>query len=227
MSTGITVVIPVFNGVLYLGAAIESVLAQTRAADAIIVVDDGSTDDPAAIASQFGSKVQCLRRPHEGAAAARNAGHAAVRSPLLAFLDADDLWDPRKLEWQLPLIEDAKEPKVIFGHTEKFVSPDLSEEERMLLRWEPGPVSGLCCSSMLIQNSAFGYLGGFNPSIQVGEFLEWFARARKAGFQSVTIPQVVFRRRLHKNNMGRSQNNSRMNFTRTMKAILDIKRGIT
>jgi glycosyltransferase involved in cell wall biosynthesis len=227
VSTGVSVVIPVFNGALYLGAAIESVLAQTRAADAIIVVDDGSTDESAAVASQFGAKVQYLRRLHEGAAAARNAGQAAVQSPLLAFLDADDLWLPQKLERQLPLIANAKEPNIIFGHTERFVSPDLSEEERMLLRWDPGPVAGPCCSSMLMQNSAFASLGGFNPSLQVGEFLEWFARARKAEFQCVTIPEVVFRRRLHKNNMGRSHNNSRANFARTMKAVLDIKRAST
>ena len=95
----ISVVIPVFNGERFLAEAIESVAAQTLPPEEIIIVDDGSTDASPAIAGSF-SKVRLIRQPNTGGAAARNAGIGAARSDLVAFLDQDDLWAPRKLELQ-------------------------------------------------------------------------------------------------------------------------------
>jgi glycosyltransferase involved in cell wall biosynthesis len=86
------VVIPAYNRAALVGRAIESALAQRRRPEQIIVVDDGSTDDTAAVAGAFGADVDVVRQDHAGVGAARNAGVARARTDLVAFLDSDDFW---------------------------------------------------------------------------------------------------------------------------------------
>jgi CTP:molybdopterin cytidylyltransferase MocA len=99
----VSVVIPVYNGARYVWAAIESVLAQRsgRAAIECIVVNDGSTDDSAAVIASFGDRVVAIRQANAGVAAARNAGLRAARGEFVAFLDQDDWWLPEKIERQM------------------------------------------------------------------------------------------------------------------------------
>lgn len=94
----ISVVIPCYNSAAWVGAAVRSVLRQTRAADEIIVVDDGSADDPAAVVRGFGGSVRLIRRENGGLSAARNTGTAATAGEWLLFLDADDTLFPDALE---------------------------------------------------------------------------------------------------------------------------------
>ncbi|WP_317997256.1 glycosyltransferase family 2 protein [Vulcanimicrobium alpinum] len=94
----VSVVIPAYNAESFIGAAIESVRVQTSLPAEVIVVDDGSTDRTAEIASQAGARVVTQR--NSGPSAARNAGVDAASSPWIAFLDADDRWAPDKLESQ-------------------------------------------------------------------------------------------------------------------------------
>ena len=94
----VSVVIPAYNAESCIGAAIESVRAQTSLPAEVIVVDDGSTDRTAEIASQAGARVVSQR--NSGPSAARNAGVDAASSPWIAFLDADDRWAADKLEAQ-------------------------------------------------------------------------------------------------------------------------------
>jgi glycosyltransferase involved in cell wall biosynthesis len=93
----IAVIIPTFNHAHFLADAIRSVLAQTRAADEIIVVDDGSTDDPAAVVAQFPT-VRVIRQDNGGLSAARNTGLRSCSTSHVVFLDADDLLMPHALE---------------------------------------------------------------------------------------------------------------------------------
>lgn len=97
----ISVVIPAYNAEKYIARAVESVLKQTRPADEIIVVDDGSTDKTADMVRAFGDRVRLIQQPNAGVSAARNAGIRAARGNWIAFLDADDEWLPEKLELQL------------------------------------------------------------------------------------------------------------------------------
>jgi glycosyltransferase involved in cell wall biosynthesis len=100
------VVIPAFNVAQYVGQAVESVLVQTLPAARIVVVDDGSVDDTALIVERFGDAVTCIRQENRGVAAARNRGARECGTEWVAFLDADDIWPPTKLERQRNRLRD-------------------------------------------------------------------------------------------------------------------------
>jgi glycosyltransferase involved in cell wall biosynthesis len=97
----ISVIIPAFNAGMFLRAALESVIAQSGVSTEIVVIDDGSTDDTAAVARGFGERVQLFEGEHKGAQTARNTGLASTRAPFVKFLDADDVLLPGSLERQL------------------------------------------------------------------------------------------------------------------------------
>jgi glycosyltransferase involved in cell wall biosynthesis len=99
----VSAIIPACNAARFIGDALSSVRAQSYAPVECIVVDDGSTDDTAAIVERFGGGVRLERRANGGVASARNHGTRCAQGELLAFLDADDLWLPDKLERQVEL----------------------------------------------------------------------------------------------------------------------------
>src|SRR4051812_5809700 len=102
MPPTVSVVIPAYNYGRFLGAAIESVLGQSHAASEIIIVDGGSTDDTPEVAKGF-SEVTYIRQENLGVCAARNRGVEASGGEYIAFLDADDTWEPSKLKKQLAM----------------------------------------------------------------------------------------------------------------------------
>ena len=105
----VSVVIPAYNLEGYISRAIESVLAQTRPADEIIVVDDGSTDSTGEIVKKYGSAVRYIYQENAGASAARNTGIKTAKNEWIAFLDGDDEWLEENLERQMGLLERNKE----------------------------------------------------------------------------------------------------------------------
>jgi glycosyltransferase involved in cell wall biosynthesis len=94
----ISVVIPTYNRAVLLRRAVESVLRQTRKPDEVVVVDDGSTDDTASVASLFGHSIRYLRQQNAGSSAARNRGVEEARCEWIAFLDSDDVWTEAHLD---------------------------------------------------------------------------------------------------------------------------------
>ena len=98
----VSVVMPAYNAGPYIEQAIRSVLEQDYPNIELIVVDDGSKDGtPEAVEALFGDRVRVLRQKNGGPAAARNLGIRASNGTLLAFLDADDVWLPGKLQAQV------------------------------------------------------------------------------------------------------------------------------
>ena len=93
----ISVLITTYNRAALVGEAVESVLAQTRPADEIIVIDDGSTDDTAARLAAFGDRIRVVAKANGGVSSARNAGLAAASGDWITFLDDDDVWVPERL----------------------------------------------------------------------------------------------------------------------------------
>jgi len=94
----VSVVMPCYNGERFVAAAIDSVLAQTHADIELIVVDDGSTDSSLDVVRRYGDKVRLLTQANQGPSAARNHGIYSATGEYVAFLDADDYWEPRFAE---------------------------------------------------------------------------------------------------------------------------------
>ena len=115
----VTVVIPAYRATKTIGRAMDSVLAQTLAPDEILVIDDGSPDEIAPALAAYGDRVRLLRKPNGGAASARNFGIERAAGDLIAFLDADDHWEPGKLAAQVDVFR--RHPEVGVCSTRFFV----------------------------------------------------------------------------------------------------------
>ena len=101
----IAAIIAVYNGANLIRRSLESILAQTRPADEVIVIDDGSSDDTGEIVRSYGSRVRYIFQENSGVSTARNRAVSAATSEWVAFLDHDDEWLPRKLERQAAAVE--------------------------------------------------------------------------------------------------------------------------
>jgi glycosyltransferase involved in cell wall biosynthesis len=188
----IDAIIAVRDGARYLAEAIESVLSQTLPPSRLIVVDDGSSDESAAIAESCGGLVTVLRLPPRGTPAALNAALAESSAPLVGFLDADDVWLADKLELQAALLAERTEVETVYGHVVEFLD---DAPPGLVARAEPTP--GFVKSALLARRSAFDRVGGFDDSYAVVDFPEWHARCRDAGIVEHMLPAVVARRRVH------------------------------
>ncbi len=124
--TPVSVVIPAYNVAWCIKRAIVSVLNQSLPPTEILVVNDGSTDDTAAVVREFGEAVTLIDQPNGGLSNARNTGIRHARGEWVAFLDADDYWLPEKLERQVSLL--ASDPELAFCSTcTRVVTPDGAE----------------------------------------------------------------------------------------------------
>ncbi len=108
-------VIPAYRAVHTISRPIDSLLAQTRLPDEIVVVDDGSPDDLAGVLASYGKRLSLIRKDNGGAASARNLGIEQSCGELIAFLDADDYWEPWKLERQLEIFRTHPEVTLVAG----------------------------------------------------------------------------------------------------------------
>ncbi|KAA3628682.1 MAG: glycosyltransferase [Proteobacteria bacterium] len=111
----VSVIIPAYNCAPYLPTAIESVLSQSHEDLELIVVDDGSTDTTSSILEPYVGRIRLLRQKNAGAAAARNYGLALAKGELIAFLDADDWWEPCKLAAQVTAFEEFPMAGLVFA----------------------------------------------------------------------------------------------------------------
>lgn len=193
----VSAVIPAFERHAAVGAAVRSVLAQTRVPDEIVVVDDHSpepitretiaVDDP---------RLRIVRLPeNRGAAGARQAGVEAAQSDFVAFLDSDDVWLPRKLETQLRLVDRARPLRAVScgwiadrgaGRRPRGLVPKASSDVRDFASgcWFcPG-------STVLVAREAFALVGSFDPSLRRLEDLDWFLRLALAGGEIAVVGEI-------------------------------------
>lgn len=224
MNELISVVIPAYNAGRFLADAIESVLAQTHRNLEIIVVDDGSTDDTATVARDY--DIRYIYQENAGVSGAMNTGFRAASGDYLASNDADDLWLPDKLAVQLEAFREEPVPDIVFAHIEQFICPTLEGTDHgLLLPDNARVVPGYSSQSMLIRRDAFQRVGYFSTAYQVGDFVEWYARAEEAGLRTRLLPGILSRRRIHGSNTGIEKKHSQTDYLRILKASLDRRRG--
>lgn len=220
----VSVIIPVYNSEKYITKAINSVLAQVYEPLEIIVIDDGSTDRSAQVIKSFDPPVQYHHQPNSGAGAARNWGVELARGDFLAFLDADDLWADNKLARQMQAFEDDPGLDMVFGHIQQFHSPELPNEVKQQIKIPAEIVPGQHVGTMLIKREAFQRVGPFRTDWEIGEFIDWYARAEELGLKSLMLPEVVMKRRLHKASQGTYKRQHQKEYVRVLKAALDRRR---
>jgi glycosyltransferase involved in cell wall biosynthesis len=204
MSKSVSVVIPTYNYGRFIADAIRSVVAQTLAPVEIIVVDDGSTDDTAAVVGEFGENVKYIFQKNGGVCSARNLGVAESQGELIAFLDADDIWEPTKLEKQVAKFDASEDIGLVHCGMRVFDSDsgetiflylDGGEEgvAENLLLWEDSAVN-VSGSVILVNRKAFDKVGGFDTEIKCGEDWDFCYRvARQFSVGFVPEPLVNYR----------------------------------
>jgi glycosyltransferase involved in cell wall biosynthesis len=195
MAANISVIVPAFNAEKTLGETLRSIAAQTRPPDEIIVVDDGSTDATADMASAMAG-VHVVRQHNAGTGGALNAGVRVASHALIAFLDADDAWEARCLERHLANLEQQSRPDASVGWVAEFVCPSLPQETAA--RFHPRePQAGWLSGATLVRRAGFERTGEFNAALRSRAWIDWMDRARRAGVNFGVIDEVVLKRRLH------------------------------
>ena len=212
----VSVLMCVRDGERYLRAAIDSALTQTVPPHEVIVVDDGSTDGTVAVARSFNGRVRVIQQGPVGLGTARNAALAAARGEFAGYLDADDLWDPRRLEAQLGAFTADPSLDLVFGHMRRFAheSADVLSE----------PVAAAYGGTLLFRRAAAERVGPFRTDVRVGEFLDWMLKARDLGLRETMLPDVVLLRREHGANITRREQAPYGDFARLLKASIDRRR---
>lgn len=197
----VSVIIPSWNGERYIGAALESVFAQTVQPFEVIVVDDESTDNTVAVTRAY--PVRLERVIHQGAAVARNRGIQLARGEFIALLDHDDLWLPNKLELQLQAFSQSPELGVVFTSIQQFISPDTPEVEGQV-QFVP-EVQMLPSTSTLMARCGVFKQAGLFPVLDSGDTMLWLARVQQLGIGVQILSPCLAKRRIHSTNMTRTQ----------------------
>ena len=219
----VTVVIPVYNGERYLAEAIQSMLAQTRPAAQIIVVDDGSKDSSADVAASFGDAVTLMRQENLGVAAARNSAIAAASQPYVAWLDHDDVATPKRLELQLAAFDLTPTPDVVFGGMGQFISPELPADVIDRLRCDERVQPAPLPSCLMAPIGVFDTIGMLRTGTDA-TFVDWYLRAMEQKLTFSFVPDLVTRRRIHNENQSYRNDTLRRDYIRMIKASLDRRR---
>jgi glycosyltransferase involved in cell wall biosynthesis len=204
--TDVSIIIPTYNRARFLGATIDSALAQGEGVE-VIVVDDGSTDGTAALLADYGERLRFLRQSNRGPSAARNLGAVQARGDYLFFLDSDDLIEPGAIAALLEHARTLGPDRVPFGQAitvdevneaavgPSYGFPHLAVGYDLRLADLLGGVMPLCLS--LTSRKSFHSLGRLRTDLRLGEDHELAVRMHLNGFVYVATDVRVLRVRLH------------------------------
>jgi glycosyltransferase involved in cell wall biosynthesis len=202
MKAAVSIVIAAYNYGRYLGAALASVRAQTFPDWEALVVDDGSTDDTPAVAAAFlhDPRFRYVRVAHRGQPGAKNFGIRHTAAPLVAFLDADDIWLPRKLERQVARFESDRSLGLVFS-ARRIIDGDGFELEHVEPRLHRGdvlePLLGrnfICFSSTVLPRRVLDEVGLFDEQLPLAiDYDLWLRVARRYRFDFVDEPLLKYR----------------------------------
>ena len=206
----VSVVIPAFNAAPFLPQTLRAVAAQTRVPHEVIVVDDGSTDGTVDIARAHGARV-VQTGGNRGPSTARNLGIEAATAPMVAFVDADDVWEPAHLATVADALDDAPDAVLAFSRIRKFIDEAGGAEDGPLF-WISPPVGSdgvafdalplllednmVPQSTVVARRAALLAAGGYDASLRYSEDYElWCRLAASSPF--VASHAVSCRYRVH------------------------------
>lgn len=206
MDALVSVVIPNYNGALYLNEAVSSVMEQDYENIEIIVIDDGSTDNSVELLKKFGSKIQLIEIKNSGASTARNIGISVAKGEYIAFLDSDDIWVRNKLRLQMEYMKTNK-LDLVYCHGQEFGNADglniLHEAKytgdcyKYFKKFPGRAIIDMGPSTAVIKSSRLQKTGVFDPSFtgpaEDWDFFRRYCRGAKVGF----CDQVLVYRRNH------------------------------
>jgi glycosyltransferase involved in cell wall biosynthesis len=207
----VAVIIPVYAAA-FLSEALESVLGQTRAADQIIVIDDGSPDREVieAATNRWPGRITLLRQANAGAAAARNAGLAAASAEWVAFLDADDRWLPDFLARQVAFLEAHPTLDLVWADATIVGNTPAAGRTFMSMCPSSGPVTlesllaqtcNVLTSTVVVRRSLVLETGCFDVALRRGQDFDLWLRLVSRGARADYQQEVLAVRRLHGENL--------------------------
>ena len=206
----IDVIIPCRDVDDYLTEAIASALGQEGVTTRVIVVDAGSRE-PLVLDPEWAVHERVtLVRSEVGllCGGARNAGLAVADAEFVAFLDADDLWQPERCRI---LLDALKNTDIAMGQIEHFSNQPTD------LKVPGGIEAALVAGGMLLARADFDRVGPFDEELRAGEFIDWFNRARVAGLTTTTVPVIALRRRVHTASITATQMEARMDYLKVVR----------
>ncbi len=209
----VSVVVPSFNYGRYIRQAVESVLGQTYSPIECIVVDDGSTDDTLSVLEGFSGRISTALQTNCGPSAARNAGIQLAKGKYIAFLDADDWWEPAKLEKQMAVLLSDDSIAAVGCGTRRLDGSEnmmfrqlrtLSDNKETNLRlvavrkaWVGGSASGIVADRRLFETS-----GLFDTELRGAEDWDMWLRI-VAAHKVVNLDEPLINRRIHSSGFAR------------------------
>ncbi|MEW6404808.1 MAG: glycosyltransferase [Chloroflexota bacterium] len=206
----VSVVIPAYNQAHFLAYAINSALAQTFRDFEIIVVDDGSTDNTAAIAKEFGDSICHIYQANQGLSAARNTAIRNAKGNIIALLDSDDLWEPNFLEVMTNLLSQYPEAAGIYCGFQ-YIDSDGCMVGKPSLKvvppekfYETMSIEGnwLAPCGVIFRRQLAEEVGLFDESMRALEDADMWIRL-SARWVFIGLPQALVRYRRHHNNMSK------------------------
>lgn len=205
----VSVVMPAWNAMRYIHAAIDSVVSQSYRDLELIVINDGSTDGDYTALERIDPRVRVIEAPRGGVSRARNLGMALARGDYIAFIDADDLWVPGKLQAQVGFLDAHPEVGVVFSNFHRWAMgadgvwpelPVLPSDHDSLAR--PDPEWGGWMYTRILMGCMLGMItpvirrelarqvGDFDESMALGEDYDYWLRCsrlvRMQGFSACT-----------------------------------------
>jgi glycosyltransferase involved in cell wall biosynthesis len=225
-TAAVSVIIPAFNYAHYLPSAIESVLAQTHTDLELLIIDDGSTDSTADLcASCVDPRLRYIWQKNAGLSAARNTGIREARFSYLAFLDADDRWQPDFLRTVLDRFAQLGSDFSAVGTASIRVTPDgkpISAKGRDLQREGELTAADFCLrnrpfsSSIVLKRSAFENCGSFDTSLRSSEDRDMWIRLCASGHRFYFLHQPLACIRRHPGNMSKNAPRMKRNSGRVL-----------
>ena len=206
----ISAVLAAYQAQEWVAEALDSILAQTRPPEEVIVVDDGSTDGTARELRRFAGRIRVITQENRGCPGAFNTAYRAARGDYVAMCGADDLWAPRKLEWQEQALLANPQADVLCAHAHLIgrIEAEHSRPPGVGLLASPALRDALyrhcciCASSVMIRRELFQRLGPFVEDFAADDYEYWF-RCLRAGARFYCDPRPMVCWRQHERNLTR------------------------